>query len=110
MGASQVAQLLAAFVRAKLTALVLGPSGVGLVGLLTSFNGNLAALAGWGLGTSGVRAIASADAETKPSRIAAVRRLGVLLGVAGAALVLILAWPAGGWIPPRGFFFSRGRN
>lgn len=98
MGASQVAQLLAAFVRAKLTALVLGPSGVGLVGLLTSFNGNLAALAGWGLGTSGVRAIASADAETKPSRIAAVRRLGVLLGVAGAALVLILAWPAGGWI------------
>ncbi len=98
MGAAQVVQLAAAFVRAKLTALMLGPSGVGLVGLLTSFNGNLSALAGWGIGTSGVRAIASADAESRPGRIAAVRRLGVLLGVAGAALVLILAWPAGDWI------------
>lgn len=98
MGASQVIQLLAAFARAKLTALVLGPSGVGLVGLLTSFNGNLSALAGWGLGTSGVRAIASADPESRAGRIAAVRRLGVLLGAAGATLVLIFAWPAGDWI------------
>lgn len=98
MGASQVIQLLAAFARAKLTALVLGPSGVGLVGLLTSFNGNLSAVAGWGLGTSGVRAIASADTESRAGRIAAVRRLGVLLGAAGTTLVLIFAWPAGGWI------------
>lgn len=98
MGASQVIQLLAAFARAKLTALALGPSGVGLVGLLTSFNGNLSALAGWGLGTSGVRAIASAEAEAKPARIASVRRLGALLSLAGLALALIFASPAGGWI------------
>ncbi|MFM9167209.1 MAG: oligosaccharide flippase family protein [Verrucomicrobiota bacterium] len=98
MGASQIIQLLAAFARAKLTALVLGPSGVGLVGLLTSFNGNLSALTGWGLGTSGVRAIASAEAEARAARIASVRRLGALLSLAGLALALIFASPAGGWI------------
>ena len=98
MGASQLVQLVAAFMRAKLTALVLGPSGVGLVGLLTSFNGNLAALAGWGLGTSGVRAIASADAESRAGSIAAVRRLSSLLGLSSVALVLFLAFPAGAWI------------
>jgi PST family polysaccharide transporter len=98
MGFAQIVQLLAAFARAKLTALVLGPSGVGLVGLLTSFNGNLSALAGWGLGTSGVRSIASADAAEKPARVIAVRRLGCMLSLAGAGLVLVLAVPAGRWI------------
>ena len=98
MGGVQAVQLVAVFVRAKLVALVLGPSGVGLVGLLTSFNGNLSALAGWGLGTSGVRVIASAEAEAKASRIASVRRLGALLSLTGLALVLIFASSAGGWI------------
>ncbi|MFN5805086.1 MAG: polysaccharide biosynthesis C-terminal domain-containing protein [Opitutia bacterium] len=98
MGFAQVAQLIAAFIRAKLVALLLGPSGVGLVGLLTSFNGNVSALAGWGLGTSGVRSIASAPPQERAGRITAVRRLGWMLSWAGLALVLVLAFPAGAGI------------
>jgi PST family polysaccharide transporter len=98
MGFAQVAQLIAAFVRAKLVAILLGPSGVGLVGLLTSFNGNVSAVAGWGLGISGVRSIASAKSDEKAARVAAVRRLGWILSWAGLALVLVLAFPAGAGI------------
>ncbi|NBY36084.1 MAG: hypothetical protein EBQ59_01305 [Verrucomicrobia bacterium] len=58
MGGAQVVTLGIGFVRTKIVALLIGPSGVGLVGVLTAFNGNITALAGWGLGTSGVRTIA----------------------------------------------------
>ena len=100
MGSAQIVQLAAAFVRAKLTAVLLGASGVGLVGLMTTFNGNLSALAGWGLGTSGVRSIASAPPQERTGRIAAVRRLGWMLSLAGAALALVLAFLAGPWVVP----------
>jgi PST family polysaccharide transporter len=95
MGGAQVVVLAAGFVRAKAIALILGASGIGLIGIFNAFSGNIATLAGWGLGTSGVRLIAGAPEEVKLSKVAAVRRMGWTLSLLGLALALILFWPAG---------------
>ena len=95
MGGAQVVVLVAGFVRAKVIALILGASGVGLIGIFNAFSGNVATFAGWGLGTSGVRLIAGASEEEKPAKIAAVRRMGWALSLLGLALALLLFWPIG---------------
>jgi enterobacterial common antigen flippase len=95
MGGAQVVVLAAAFVRAKAIAMILGASGVGLIGIFNAFSGNVASFAGWGLGTSGVRLIAGAPDEQKPAKIAAVRRMGWTLSLLGLALALLLFWPVG---------------
>jgi PST family polysaccharide transporter len=95
MGGAQVVVLAAGFVRAKAVALILGASGVGLIGIFNVFSGNIATFAGWGLGTSGVRLIAGASEEQKPTKIAAVRRMGWALSLLGLALALALFWPVG---------------
>jgi enterobacterial common antigen flippase len=95
MGGAQVVVLAAGFVRAKVVALILGASGVGLIGIFNVFSGNVATFAGWGLGTSGVRLIAGASEEQKPTKIAAVRRMGWMLGLLGLVLALALFWPVG---------------
>jgi enterobacterial common antigen flippase len=95
MGGAQVIVLAAAFIRAKAIAMILGASGVGLIGIFNAFSGNVASFAGWGLGTSGVRLIAGAPDEQKPAKIAAVRRMGWALSLLGLALALLLFWPVG---------------
>jgi PST family polysaccharide transporter len=95
MGGAQVVVLAAGFVRAKVIAVILGASGVGLIGIFNAFSGNVATFAGWGLGTSGVRLIAGAPEEEKPGKIAAVRRMGFLLSLLGLALALLTFWPVG---------------
>ena len=95
MGGAQVVVLAAGFARAKVIALILGASGVGLIGIFNAFSGNVASFAGWGLGTSGVRLIAGAPDEQKPAKIAAVRRMGWALSLLGLALALLLFWPVG---------------
>ena len=97
MGGAQVVVLLAGFARTKLVALVLGASGVGLVGLFNSFSGNISSLAGWGLGTSGVRLVAGASEEEQPRKAAAVRRMGWVLSLIGLALAALLFWPVAWW-------------
>jgi antigen flippase len=95
LGGAQVVTLGAGFLRAKLIAVLIGPAGVGLIGILTSFNANLVSLAGWGLGTTAVRTISAADALDRPAKIAAVRKLGNALTWLGLLAVLLLFWPAG---------------
>jgi PST family polysaccharide transporter len=95
MGGAQVVVLAAGFVRAKAIALILGASGVGLIGIFNAFSGNVSSFAGWGLGTSGVRLIAGAPEDDKPAKVAAVRRMGWTLSLLGLALALILFWPVG---------------
>jgi antigen flippase len=93
MGGAQVIVLAAAFVRAKAIAVILGASGIGLIGIFNAFSGNVASFAGWGLGTSGVRLIAGAPDEMKAAKVAAVRRMGWVLSLLGLALALLLFWP-----------------
>ena len=95
MGGAQVVVLATGFVRTKVIAVILGASGVGLIGILNAFSGNVSAFAGWGLGTSGVRLIAGASNQEKPTKIAAVRRMGFRLSILGLALALLTCWPVG---------------
>lgn len=95
MGGAQIVVLAASFIRAKAIAVILGASGVGLIGIFNAFSGNVASFAGWGLGTSGVRLIAGAPDELKPAKVAAVRRMGWVLSLLGLALALLLFWPVG---------------
>ena len=97
MGGAQVITLGIGFVRLKVIALLIGPSGVGLVGVLTAFNGNITALAGWGIGTSGVRVIAGSSEEEKVRKVAAVRHFGATLSWLGLLAVILLFWPIG-WV------------
>jgi PST family polysaccharide transporter len=93
MGGAQVVVLAAAFVRAKLIAVLIGPSGIGLMGVLNAFNANISTVAGWGLGTSSVRTVAGAAETDKGRKVAAARTLGHRLAWAGFFGVLILVLP-----------------
>jgi PST family polysaccharide transporter len=100
LGGASVVVLLAGFARTKVIALTLGAGGVGLLGLFQAFSGNLAALAGWGLATAGVRTVASADPAERAHKMAAVRRAGLGLAVLGLVGGLLCAWPAEAWAFP----------
>ena len=95
MGGAQVVTLGAGFLRAKLIAMLVGPAGVGLIGVLTSFNSNLSALVGWGLGTTAVRTISASDDSCRPSKVAAVLKFGRMLSWIGLTCVLLFFWPVG---------------
>lgn len=93
LGGAQIATLASAFIRSKIIAIVLGPAGIGLVGVMTAFNGNVSALATWGLGTSGVRLISGTEGDERLRKQAAVRKFGLLLAASGLVLTLALFWP-----------------
>ena len=80
MGTSQIVQTLAGFARNKLIAVIVGPSGVGLMGLFSTFSQNLSTLCGCGIGVAGVRLVTSAPPDERPSKYASVRQLGTMLG------------------------------
>src|SRR5579862_5205928 len=60
MGGSTVANIAVSVVRAKAMALLIGPAGVGLVGLHSSILNLTHSVAGMGINQSGVRQIAEA--------------------------------------------------
>jgi antigen flippase len=88
-------------VRTKLVALLLGPSGVGLVGLYQSAIGTVGAVAGLGIGSSGVRKVAEAAATGDQERIGrtirVLRRVCWITGIAAAFFTAALAWPLSVW-------------
>ena len=95
MGGAQAVTLAMAFLRAKLIAVLIGPAGIGLMGVFNAFNANVSTVAGWGLGTSAVRTVAGAAEADKERKIAAVRTFGRRLAWAGFFGVLILVLPVG---------------
>lgn len=94
LAGAQAATLVAAFIRSKIVAILLGPSGIGLVGVMTAFNGNISALASWGLSTSGVRLVAGSVGQDRERKRAAVRKFGLIVSAAGLLMTLALFWPA----------------
>ena len=78
IGGAQGINYLISMVRIKLVAVLLGPSGVGLVGLYVTATGLMGTIAGLGLDTSGVREVAhafgSGDAERVARTVKTLRR------------------------------------
>lgn len=89
-------------IRTKIVAVLLGPSGVGLVGMYVQLSGTIGVLAGLGIGSSGVRQIAEAHGSGDPMRMAGtvktLRRLSWVTGFLGWILAASLALPLSKWI------------
>lgn len=94
VGGASVVGILVAALRAKVAAILLGPAGVGLIGLLQSLMATGSAMSALGFGTVGTRQIAEAVGDEDPAAVATARRAlfwGTLgLGLAGAAAFWLL--------------------
>jgi antigen flippase len=88
-------------VRTKLVAILLGPSGVGLVGLYLSAIDMVGTIAKLGINESGVREVAEAcgsgDAKQIARTIKTLRRLTLSTGILGWILTASLSYPLSIW-------------
>src|SRR5579859_3617 len=95
VGGSQILNIAIGMVRTKAMAVLLGPSGFGLFGLFSSVASLTQTLAGMGVNSSGVRQIAAAvsteDGKTVAETVLVLRRVSVLLGLLGAALMVLFS-------------------
>jgi len=96
-GGSSVINIAIGIIRTKILAVLLGPAGVGLMGMYSSIMNTTSGLAGMGLSSSGIREIADAEASGDAIRIASARqalRLATLaFGGVGALSLLLLCLP-----------------
>ncbi|MCZ2336705.1 MAG: oligosaccharide flippase family protein [Chitinophagales bacterium] len=92
-GGVQVIQILINIIKSKFIAILLGPSGMGIAGLLTSSIEFIQSLTSFGLKTSAVKDISEADASKNELRISikikVFRRLVWITGLIGACVTLI---------------------
>jgi len=97
IGSSQLINIGFRIVRTKAMALLLGPSGVGLLSLYSSISDTATLLAGMGLNSSGVRQIAEAVATGDTRRVArtvtTLRRVALLVGTIGGLSLVALCMP-----------------
>jgi len=97
MGGTSAVSMLTGLIRSKVMALLLGPEGVGLLGLLQSILNTASTVSGMGLASSGVRQIAEARANGDAACLALTRKAllwaAVILGLFGAVLLVMLRKP-----------------
>jgi len=95
IGGSTAVNMLFTVARTKAMALLLGPSGVGLLGIYGSISDLVRSIAGLGINTSGVRQIAEAvgsgDAERISFTVTTLRRVALYSGTVGAVLLVLLS-------------------
>jgi antigen flippase len=95
IGGSQVVNVAIRIVRTKALAVLLGPAGVGLMGVYESIANLAQSIAGMGINSSGVRQIAEAVGTGETDRIArtvaVLRRTSILLGILGAVLLVVFS-------------------
>jgi antigen flippase len=96
-GATSLVEVGVQMVKSKVTAVCIGPEGIGLFGILSATTGLISTLCGFGLNGSGVRQIAAATATNDRSRIACIiytlRRTSLATGLLGMSAVLLFAGP-----------------
>lgn len=94
-GGVQVFNILISIIRSKFVAVLLGPSGMGISGLLTATTGFITALTNLGLGKSAVKNVAAEAATGNENRISTVitvlRRLVWVTGIAGMCITALLS-------------------
>ena len=93
LGGAGLANIVISILRNKVVALLLGPSGLGLVGLLLSLVQTASALGGLGISNAAVREVAVKRVSDDPADISATRagiRLGTVLAAIVSALLLFL--------------------
>lgn len=95
IGGSSVYNYALGIIKTKFVAVLLGPSGVGLVGIYNSLIALSSTVSIMGLNSSGVREISASKAKGDNERIGqiqvAIRRIAVILGMLGALCICLLA-------------------
>lgn len=98
IGGSSALNILFRIVQSKAVAVLLGPQGLGLMGLFNSISGLASTVGGMGISTSGVREIAasaeSGDRDELARTVLTFQRLSLFLGIIGAAVLFGLR----GWV------------
>lgn len=97
LGGSQGVCYLLSIFRIKALAYLLGPSGIGLIGLYTSITATVGTVSGFGIGESGIRGIAAANGKGNQENLSrtliVIRRACFITGVFGVILCATLAFP-----------------
>jgi antigen flippase len=95
IGGAQLINMVIGLVRTKLVAILIGPSGIGLLGIFQSITGLASTVAGLGIQTSGVRDMAKfhgAEDHLGVARtVTTLQRVSWFTGVAGMLLLMLLA-------------------
>ena len=93
LGGSSLITMLVSMVKSKIMAVLLGPEGVGFLGVLTNLQSLIITVAGLGLTSSAVRELSHAIASGNERRIAAtaktIRTIVWLTGFLGLFITLI---------------------
>jgi enterobacterial common antigen flippase len=101
LGGSSSTNYLISLIRVKILAIILGPSGIGLIGLYTSAI-DLFSTVPNGISNSGVREIARAsgaqDARAIARSVQILRWAGLIIGMLGWLLAILLAKPIDVWL------------
>lgn len=94
-GTVQVINILVSIARSKIIAILLGPTGIGINGLLNTTIGLISGLTNFGLSTSAVKNIAAAYSTGNIEKVSIVvtvlRRLVWFTGVLGSLLTILLS-------------------
>lgn len=94
-GGVQVFNIIISIIRTKFVAVLLGPAGMGIMGLLTSTTGIISSLTNFGLGISAVKDIAAAYGTNDEKRIGTVitafRRMVWITGSLGFIVTVLLS-------------------
>ena len=101
IGGAQGFNYLIGMVRTKMVAVLLGPSGMGLVSLYVSATGLVETVTRLGIDSSGVREVAEAHGSGDEEKIArsvkTLRRICWLTGIFGWLLTAALSYPLSVW-------------
>ncbi|MFC1516562.1 O-antigen translocase, partial [Thermodesulfobacteriota bacterium] len=100
IGGSSLINMVIGMVRTKFVAVLLGPAGMGLMGVYTSITSIVNTISTMGIGTSGVRHIAEAygtgDEDRVAYKVKTCRRIVWVTGVVGMATMILgcfsLSW------------------
>ncbi len=93
MGGASAVAMVTGLLRGKLVAMVLGPAGVGMMGMLTQLINTLTQILGFGVGTSAVKHVSGQDGEERDGREGTVLKFTLRLAIIGMAVALVAAVP-----------------
>lgn len=94
-GGVQVFNIFISIIRSKVVAVLLGPAGIGIIGLLRSTTDFIGRITNFGLSTSAVKNVAAANTSEDYNKVAVVvsvlRRLVWITGTLGTLVTILLA-------------------
>jgi O-antigen/teichoic acid export membrane protein len=94
-GGVQVFQIIVQLVKSKVVAVLLGPSGMGVLGLITSTLTLVISMTNLGLGTSAIKNVAESNLDKDSNKLSVtiyvLRKLVWITGLIGAVLMLVFS-------------------